>query len=135
MAPHVLEPAAVAYVPRTPANSPAEAKRLLDAQARVAWLIGGTLSKLKTTTRPPLKLIDCARQRQEAAQEKTMKILNALTVRALKGDVSDIMVLFKSEDDGERFITSGHYESHDAAVSALVRTTQRIAQDQLEGPE
>lgn len=82
--------------------------------------------------RPVLRLIDCEKQRLEAAQEKAMGILHALTALAAQQSLAGILVLYTA-DDGEHVVTSGRYESADATISALARAKLRFSQDQMDG--
>lgn len=86
----------------------------------------------KTTARPPLRLIDCARQRREADQQETLQILRALTARAMRGEVIGLALCFRSGEGVEQCVFTGAYNKPSEAVNAAARMSWEMCRRQAE---
>lgn len=91
------------------------------------------MSKLKTTTRPPLKLMDFQKQRREAARHDTELVLQALLSKAIHGEVSDLALCYRDRQGVEQWVFTGVYHGGWAEViNAAARITWRLAERQEE---
>jgi hypothetical protein len=76
---------------------------------------------------PPLRPIDCARQRREKQQQETVAILGALHARALRGEVIGMALFFRQPDGEEKLVLTGPYKANLAeAVNAAARMSFRL---------
>jgi hypothetical protein len=83
------------------------------------------MSKPKTTARPPLQLIDCAKERREESTRETRAILLELYQMACAGGI-DLALVFKEASGRERMVLTGAYKaSPELGVNAAALMTKR----------
>lgn len=90
------------------------------------------MSKPKTTARPPLRLIDFEKQRRKAAQRDTVLVLQALHSKALRGEVSDLLLCYRDGAE-DQWVMTGAYEDPKSAINAATRITWRLTARQEDG--
>lgn len=78
--------------------------------------------------RQPLRLIDCAKQRREKEDRKTVAILRALTARAMRGEVTGLALCFRQPDGAEQCLYTGDYRDPSRAMNVASRMTWQLAQ-------
>jgi hypothetical protein len=88
------------------------------------------MSKPKTSTRPPLRLIDFAKQRRDADRRDTRLVLQALLERAENGQIDALALCFKDAEGAEHWVLTGAYEDPKNAINAAARVTWRMCERQ-----
>lgn len=89
---------------------------------------------LPKRARPPLRLIDCAKQRMQAQQHGTVCVLRALLADAEAGELAGILLSYRKHDGAEDIVYTGVFKDRPAeAIQAAMCASLRLVQLHDEG--
>jgi hypothetical protein len=85
------------------------------------------MPKPKLGARPPLRLIDFAKQRRDADRRETLAILREMTGLVASDEATGVLLYFKCSSGRERFVCTGPFKADPAlGVNAAAQITAQL---------